>query len=268
MQANAREREPVGAPVIIERTGEEATIYRTNDLNPASPEISMELIYTLPRPVYFLNEVNAEYSQMREYFAKSGRYAKTFRIKSGQVLRLIDMSQLATRAWVASMMTEREIRSLNVSFPLGNGIVRRVSGGNEEQDDLIVMTAICDILAHHPVANGYYSAPQPGGFHAEIGLCPSAFNKFKYMHTFVGKVSGPPRVAGHKRPSTRKSYVRAINNLATAPAENNSGAGLASPPRRMRLKLNSGSLFGSNNNSPIGKLAFGGRRRRTRRSRS
>lgn len=263
--AEARRREPVGAPVIIERTGEEGTIYRINGLNPVRSQTSMELVYDMPRPVYFLNTLVGQNVHIREYITKSGPYIKTFRLKPGQVLRLIDMSQLATRTWVASMMSAVEVESLDHSFPLGDGIVRRVSGEEQEAHDLIVMIAICEILARHPVADGYYSAPQPGGFHAEIGLCPSAFPKFVHVNTTVGKVEGPPRLAGHKRPGTRRNNRR--NNLAAA-ANNN----LASPPRpmRMRLAMNNtpvrGSLFGLNNATPVRKSLFGSSRKlRTRR---
>lgn len=254
--AAARQREPIGAPVIIERTGEEGTVYRINGLNPVRPQTSMELIYDMPRPVYFLNTLVGQNVHIREYISKSGRYIKTFRLKPDQVLRLIDMSQPATRIWVASMMSAVEVESLDHSFPLRGDTVARVSGEEEEAHDLIVMIAICEILARHPVADGYYSAAQPSGFHAEIGLCPSAFPKFVHVRTNVGRVEGPPRLAGHKRPGTRRNnsnmsrlagYKRPPPTWNSNSSNNNSG--LASPPQPLRKRL----------------ALFDGGRRRTRR---
>lgn len=269
----ARQRNPVGEPVIIERVGDAATIYRTNGLNPVHESTSMETVYDQPRPVYFLNDMNEHSVHMREYIRKSGPYIKTFRLKPGQVLRLVDMSQPASRAWVASMMSAIELESLNRSFPLRDGIVGRVSGEEEEAHDLIVMTAICEILKRHPVADGYYSAPQPvspmmpNGFHAEIGLCPTAFSKFIHVNTKVGKVEGPPRVAGQKRSGTRRNNRQ--NTIIAYPSNNNSG--LASPPRPFRQRLGFEDspirrpLFESEN-TPVRKSLFNGGRKCTRRT--
>ena len=220
-------RDPVGEPVIIERVGDAATLYRANDLNPVAERTGMDTIYDRPRPVYFVNQLNANYRQLREYLAKSGPYVKTFRLKAGEVLRLIDMSKAASWAWVASMMTDEELDSLNVSFPLKGDSVKRVSGDDEEEDDLNVVKAICDILKRHPVADGYYSeeqprsAEQPDGFHAEVGLCPAAFTKFTHVGTEVRRPAGPPRVVPRNEEAqngeTRKRLRDFVNKEPAKP---------------------------------------------------
>lgn len=256
-------------PDIIQRTGIDAQLYRTDkEVGPVG--MPMNEVYTnATRPTYFMNNISGangkpNFSRMNEYAYLVGNKIKTFGLKEGEMVRLLDMSSVKTYDWLMERLTAEEKKSFVISFPIKNGAVARFSSGNTKKDDDVALAAICRILTKEQVADGYTSATQydksgERSFHSEVGLCPFAFPKYQVIAFKRAKVA--EKEERKKRPRT--------NNTLVSPGRTFRRLNLTGSPSEQRLKHPSRNNTVNNTRTDVvAALNFSGAgHRRTRRGR-
>jgi hypothetical protein len=280
----------------------------------------MNAIYSADRPAYFL--IN-DATKLKEYekLYYSGSSGKEFSIIAGQQVRLLDMGDRTTVDFIKEIAAANApvpagagggggaaagagelpdctniIQALNASFPFRGGIQERFSSGDTKACDDLSIREICRIIRdvinprYRAAIDGYYSHPQVNNngspsFHAEVGLCPAGFSKFRVSAKI--KRSEPPkhsRNGGAGGAGAAGAPQRTLSRINGAPGGGGGLLGMfaaASPGGGGALSsgLAAAALspLGGLPSPPQGqstgaagarKLGFGGGRRRTRKRRS
>ncbi len=91
-----------------------------------------------------------------------------------RALKLVDMFSLGTRNTIYTNAPPHVQVSLDRSFPVIHGVVRRVSEAHAVEDDNICLQHICDLGF-----DGYIAQMREGNtFHSEVGICR---NSLQYL---------------------------------------------------------------------------------------
>jgi hypothetical protein len=102
-------------------------------------------------------------------YRKRGNLLRTW--KPVQQLALLNLFDLATRMTFYAMLPPHMQESLDIAFPVRNGIVLRYSDESTTEHDYNVIRAICDLFGG--TMDGYY-IPRSDRFHSEVALCNQA----------------------------------------------------------------------------------------------
>lgn len=198
--------------VVIFNTG--GRLYRANQGTFGVNSLASNDYRGAPMKYFTLNE-----SELSAYTKYDKPYKKTW--KPVENLTLIDILHRPTRDALAELIGTDD---LNVSFPIRNGKVYRVSEEDEAYHDDNVLSAICNLGF-----DGYYMKAiertnNLKGFHSEVGICGSSLHKLRLER--VERIAEVPRAPTRKR--------RRLNNN-----NNNNNS-----PTKKRFRIN---RLGNNN---------------------
>ncbi len=187
---------------------------------------SIKNIYPFDRPTYFLISPDHANSYIDNYVRKnnSGRGRLYFYIKKfvpvpnhplGPV-RLLDMSRADTIRALLDVSVADDAEAIKTSFQIqADDSVKRHSEPETKHIDDKSLAAICRYCNAQFFEGYFIDSP---GLHPEIGLCPEAFKRFKFVDQ-IERIEAP-RMAGRKRTQAmqaglmydRASLARTLNN--------------------------------------------------------
>ena len=180
-------------------------------------------------------------------YAKQARHINHWKVKSGEVLRLIDILDLNTRTTL-STMSPSIAKSLDIAFPIKNGRVERYSNSNTTKNDYAVLKNICALGDY----DGYYME-KTSSFHSEIGLCSKSLNKLIFVKRTSPTV--PPNIGVRKTRKMNNNPNKTPRRPLFGMNENNTRAN-----RRRTLRFNNGNNNMAGNTiatrSPVARSLF------------
>lgn len=167
---------------------------------------------------HFFTMSDAEVSPYRQ---KGITYTKEWKADD---LLLIDIMDLPTRQYLATLFSEADAKALDTAFPIINNIVYRKSDDETVVQDRAVIDAIGRLSPYHgQKIDGYYMKRQEAiipshtitPFHSEVGVCRHAFPKLRLVSTTIHeKIPNVPTKA-HK-PSLFKNNNNNHNNTKSS----------------------------------------------------
>jgi hypothetical protein len=230
----------------------DAELYRM-DNDPIQPSASVSRasnVYTRrDKATYFLLSAANTHSYDRMY-----TFRKQFRVT--EALNLLDMNDVATRELIESrLVAPDQLNALRTAFPIAanRNTVKRYSSPNTKVKDDIALAAICSLGF-----DGYYTRRQEAesemnvGFHAEVGLCPSAFGRLAFVSNV--RVSAPNVKKNTRR---RRNMMNNSNSNSNSNTNSNSNNYSRSRTRRFRWS-NSNSNSNTNENMSPPNIRRGG----------
>ncbi len=208
---------------------------------------SMKNIYPQSRPTYFLTSPDHAQGYIDNYVRKnnSGRGRLYFYIKEfapvpnhplGPV-RLLDMGKADTIRALLDVSGVDDADAIKTSFQIqADNSVKRHSEPETKHIDDIALAAICRYCEAQFFEGYYIDAP---GLHPEIGLCPEAFKRFKFVDQ-IERIEAP-RVAGRKRTRNNnnrgRKTVKRFRYNSNSNSNSNSNNLISPPSLQRRLTL-------------------------------